>query len=257
MGRQSSVYLSALICLLLTMASVFYGAPASLNSTELQTSINKGNTTEPKSESSTVTPSTTSMDLTTAQITTTIKSMSPETRTPMGPVVTVQTQSPNTTSTPGSNSGVRMGVCLIFFFCFLILLLFCFYKWYVRNGRPSCPEIWRRVTEHARNAWATAVTHLRPSSKDEDEEEEDREKEVELKEAEEEKMQGGDDEADDDNSDSSDYSDVGVGGSIKNEENDVQRDESGDDADDDDDDMSSVELKDEKTEKEKDNLTVL
>lgn len=86
---------------------------------------------------------------------------------------------------------------------------------------------------------------LRPSSKDDEEEEEDEEKEA-GKEAEEEKTQGQYAEDDGGDSDSSDYSNVqGFTVSKKTEENEG------------DDDMSSVELKDEKTEREKDDLTVL
>ncbi|KAK3523024.1 hypothetical protein QTP86_011230 [Hemibagrus guttatus] len=163
MTRQSSGNLRALLCLPLIMASAFCDASVPHNATDLPALTTEGSVTETESESPSIPPSTTttsSIYLTKSQITTTIKSKSST-----SPMVQPE-ESPNTTSPPGTGSGVSTAVCLILFFCFLILLLFCAYKWYVRNGRPSFPEIWRRVTECVRNAWAVAVTRLRPSSKD-------------------------------------------------------------------------------------------
>ncbi|KAK2865876.1 hypothetical protein Q7C36_001932 [Tachysurus vachellii] len=229
---RSSVFLRALLCLLLSTVPVLCGVSAI--TTNVMASTPEGNENVTNSESPT-TASPGTVITTTAQITTTIKSTSSGAQVPKTSAATI--------SPPTSRYGVSVALCLILFICFLILLFFCAYKWYIRNGRPSFTETRRRLAEWVRNAWVAAG--LRPSSKDDEEEEEDEEKEA-GKEAEEDKNQGQYAEDDGGDSDSSDYSNMeGLTVSKKTEENDG------------DDDMSSVELKNEKTEREKDDLTVL
>ncbi|GAA6067921.1 uncharacterized protein LOC113650020 [Tachysurus ichikawai] len=244
MRSQSSVFLRALLCLLLSTSPVLCGVSASYNTTNGMASTPEGNKNVTNSESPTTAPPGTTSFTTTAQIRTTIKSTSSRPQVPVKPTVKPEASATTTTNSRSApRSGVGVALCLILFICFLILLFFCAYKWYIRNGRPSFTETCRRLTEWVRNAWVAAG--LRPSSKDDEEEEEDEEKEA-GKEAEEEKTQGQYAEDDGGDSDSSDYSNVqGFTVSKKTEENEG------------DDDMSSVELKDEKTEREKDDLTVL
>ncbi|XP_026801003.3 uncharacterized protein LOC113545725 [Pangasianodon hypophthalmus] len=246
MRPQPSVFLRAL-CLLLSMAPVFHGASASLNTTNVTATTMTYNTSATESAAPTTTPDT-NFSFEETQDTSTIITTSSETRSTT--TTTVPSNASPTAATTQANVGTV--VCLILFFCFLILLSFCAYKWYIHQGRPSCLEIWRRVTECARNAWAMAVACLRPSSKAE---EVDEEMEAGITEAEEQKKQEEDADDEDDDDDSSDNYSCMDGTAMmekpkKDEEEDGQSSEGEDD-------MSSVELKDEKTEREKDDLTVL
>ncbi|XP_027013827.2 uncharacterized protein LOC113650020 [Tachysurus fulvidraco] len=237
MRSRSSVFLRALLCLLLSTVPELCGVSASYNTTNgtASTPERTENVTDRESPK-TSTPSTTS-STTTAQTRTTIESTSSGAQVPVKTTVQPTTISPLT-----SSYGVGVALCPILFICFLILFFFCAYKWYIRNGRPSFTETRRRLTECVRNAWVAAG--LRPPSKDEEEEEEDEEEAG--KEVEEEKNQGQYAEDVGSDSDSSDYSNMeGFTVSKKTEGNEG------------DDDLSSVELKDEKTEREKDDLTVL
>ncbi|MCJ8748970.1 hypothetical protein PDJAM_G00170780, partial [Pangasius djambal] len=248
MRPQPSVFLRAL-CLLLSTAPVFHEASASLNTTNVTATTMTYNKSATESASPTTTPQTNVTFPVETQGTSTISTASSETR-------STTTTTVQSTASPSATSDAGTVVCLILFFCLLILLSFCFYKWYIRHGRPSCLEIWRRVTECARNSWAMAVECLRPSPK---EEEVDEEMEAGITEAEEQKKQEEDAEDEDEDDDSSDnYSCVDGTVMMKKPKKDEEEDgRSSEDDDDDDDDMSSVELKDEKTEREKDDLTVL
>ncbi|KAF5899443.1 uncharacterized protein DAT39_010853, partial [Clarias magur] len=133
-------------------------------------------------------------------------------------VFTISTVSEDIKPTTASSSTAASGqepsntgtiVCLIFFICFILVLLFCAYKWYVHHGRPSFPEIWRTVAEAAGNVWELAMACLSESSK---REEADEEMEAGIAEAEEEKQQeedaGNDNKDDGDDDSSDDYSSI-------------------------------------------------
>ncbi|XP_046699414.1 uncharacterized protein LOC124381643 [Silurus meridionalis] len=238
--RPTSVFLG----LLLVLPPVFCGD--SNNATTITTP--RANTTNiPESASPTITPSTSVSFTTTASHKRTAHTTFSSTHKPLP--TTVQSGG-STTITPStrSHSQTSNTVCLILFFCFLIVLLAFAYKWYTDHGRPSFPETRRLLAESLRNTWAVAVALLRPSPK-KDENGEDME--AGIAEAGEEKKQG-DDNEDDDSSD--DYSSLGGGGMmekpIKDEEEDRKSNQQEDS-------MSSVELKEETTEPEKDDLTLL
>lgn len=152
------------------------------------------------------------------------------------------------TDTEDSTRTESVVVIVLFILCIIIVLIYCTYKWYTRHGRPSFLEACRIVAESARSAWAAVTEHLTPSTKEGEEEEE---MEVGINEAEEKKNQEEDAEYDDSDTSSGDYSNMGGVEMMEEPKKDEEQDEGRDD------DMTSIELKDEKMEQEKHNLTVL
>ncbi|KAM9450046.1 uncharacterized protein Hap1MRO34_022529 [Clarias gariepinus] len=243
------------LCLLVLMAHAFCGGSASNTTTSRSVS-----TGQPTAEYSTMTTENIFLTtLPTSSATFTTHGSKPRSMSTISTVskdVTKPTTASTSTASPESSKTGTI-VCLIFFICFILVLLFCAYKWYVHHGRPSFPEIWRTVTETARNLWALALECLSESSK---REEADEEMEAGIAEAEERKQQEEDaenDNKDDGDNSSDDYSSIDEAVMKKEPEkgDDDEDRRSNERADDDDDDMSSVELKDEK--REKDDLTVL
>lgn len=235
MRPQAAIFLRAL-GLLLSMASIFCEVTPSHNTTP-ETTTTMGYNTSANEITSTIMSLQTDTFTMKAHNMTTISTTS--TKNPSPTTFMPQSDTKPTTS----HSYVGTVVSLFFFFCVLVSLFYIAYVWYVRHGRPSFLEIWRTVAVSARNAWAAVVEHLRPSSKEEEGDEE--------MEAGEEKKQDDEDNNDDDSSE--DYS--SIGGSIMMEG--PKYDEEEDGKNNERDDMTSIELKDEKTEREKDNFTML
>ncbi|XP_060773190.1 uncharacterized protein LOC132883499 [Neoarius graeffei] len=248
MRSQLPVFLRALY-LLLCMAPVFHGESDSQNNTTItmRTTEHSTNATESASPKTTLPIITTTFTTKTHDIPRT-NIMSSES-TPL-PTTRARSDSTPTTTTPSSDAGTV--VCVILFFVILIIVLFiCTYKWYIRQGRPSFPEIQRHIAESVRNAWAATMECLRQSSKEEEEEEE---MEAGISEAEQQKEKEDAEDEDEEDDSSADYSSMDGTVMMEKPKKDEQEDGQSNEREED---MTTIELMDEKMEKEKDDLTVL